>query len=502
MGWIILGVVLVCVALEVLIGLKRGIILSGVRLGFTVIGTVIAALCAKAITSKIIFVIAKSQDVNEKTLAAAGKALLDKLNTEVSLGSALGPHAAGLAMSAAVPFIFVVLFLLFKLITLFLYLILKAVLKKPLRADEPKPVWSKASGAVLGGLVGLLSCAIVFAPARGIVTRINESDSINDLCAILEQKANVDKSVTDTIRTVTESLGDAPSDYLFRYTGTEALSAAIVSGLSTITPSDIGSMGTSTKYDLQSGLAELLKLITPARKTIDVIASKDYFKKENLETISNMIDAILETKLLADSDKVALVKSLQPILDNAIKSATGQKNSDSSILGDFTDINGLKDSINKTLDVVSNLADIVYSAKKSPTDPGTPADPDDPLGLKNLDVEAILDQPEKIDKLIDSVFTIESGPEMISSLINNEISSSVGNEFADLIKPETLKEVGAETVREAVDSILPLTDMIKSGNYTADDVEKIDEKVDELAKLKIISTEDQKALKDYFKPNK
>lgn len=512
MGWIILIVVLISIGLEVLIGLKRGIILSGIRLGFTVIGTVVAALIAKSLTAKIIFAVAKSQGITGANLATVGKELMDKLISQANLGSALGPHAAGLAMSAAVPFLFVVLFLIFKLLTLFLFLIAKACLKKPLKTDEPKPTWSKTSGAVLGGIVGLVSCAIVLAPIHGIFRQIAQSGAVDDVCDMLETKANVGPSITNMVKKSTKSLGKSPSAYLFRYTGAEALSNAVVSGLSTVTPKDIGSMGTSTKYDLQNSLGELLKFVKPVGKALPIIESltaKDksadvtsLLTSENIDIINGVIDTILDTKLLADADKVALVKSIQPLIDKGVKSALGQKDDAPSILGDVTDIKALKENINKTIDVVASLADLAQSIKDTNPDPDKQPDPEDPLGLKDLDVEAILDQPEKIDKLIDNVFKLDAGPDMIASLVNESVASAAGEEFKDIISADKLKEVGAEKVREAVDSILPLTDLIKSGEYTADDVSKIDDKIDELAKLNILSPEDQEALKDYFKPNK
>lgn len=502
MGWIILLVVLACIAVETLVGLKRGIVLSGIRFGFTAIGTLVAALVAKAITAKIIFAIAKSQGVTGSNLATVGKELLDKLVTQVQLGSALGPHVAGIAMSTAVPFVFVILFLIFKLLTLFLYLILKAVLKKPLKVSEPKPIWSKASGAFFSGLVGLICCAIVLAPIHGVFRQIDESGAVNDLCGILETKAGLSASVTKSIKKATNNIAKTPSVYLFRFTGTEALSNAFVNRLSTITPNDIGSMGTSTKYELQNTLREGLKLVKPVDKAMGVIESKDFLKKENLETINELIGVILDTKLLADSDKVALIKAIQPTLDKTVKSAVGQSDDAPSILGDFSDIKALKENINKTMDVVVSLADLADSVKKSSADPGAPADPDDPLGLKSLDVEAILDQPEQIDKLVANVFKLDAGPDTIASLINSTVASSTGDSIANVTSAEMIKAAGEETVREAVDALLPLADLIKSGTYTADDVEKIDDKIDELAKLNLITSENQAALKDYFKPNK
>lgn len=502
MGWLVLLVVLICIAVEVLIGLKRGIVLSGIRFALIVLGTVVAAITAKAFAENGIMDIAKTQDVTGSNLASVGKAFLDKTVTQVSLGSALGPHAAGFAMSALVPIGFVIMFLLFKLITLIIFVILKAILKKPLKTAEEKPVWSKATGAVLGGIVGLVSCAIVFVPMQNVLTQIGESGSVHDLCTLLESKTEVDKSVTDAIEKGANTLGKTPSSYLFKFTGAKALTNAIINPISTITPGDIGSMGTSTNYNFADAVGEILKMVKPATDTVEVIKSKDYLKKENIETISNMIDVILDTKLLADSDKVALVKSLQPLLDKGIKTATGQKDDGSSILGDFTDIKELKENINKTIDVVTNLADLVDTVKKKSAEPDKPADPEDPLGLKSLDVNAILDEPEQIDKLIDSVFQLESGPEMISSLVNSELATSTGNTFTDVLDPEKLQAAGPEVVRDAVDSILPLTDLIKSGSYSAEDVEKIDEKIDEIANLNLISDEDKEALKNYFKPNK
>ncbi len=502
MGWLVLLVVLICIAVEVLVGLKRGVVLSGIRFALTVLGTVVAAIAAKAFAEKGIMDIAETQNVTGSNLATVGKAFLDKTVSQVSLGSVLGPHAAGIAMSALAPIGFVIMFLLFKLVTLLIFVILKAVLKKTLKTGEPKPVWSKASGAVLGGIVGLVSCALVLTPVQNVLSRIGEPDAVNDLCTLLETEANVDESVTKIIKKGANSLGKTPSSYLFKFTGSKALANAVITPISTVTPEDIGSMGTSTNYNFAESVGEIMKMIKPAANTIEVIKSKDYLKKENIETISNMIDVILNTKILADSDKVALVKAFQPLLDKEIKAATGQKDDGKSILGDFTDIEGLKKNINKTIDVVTNLADLVETVKKKSAEPDKPADPEDPLGLKSIDVEAILDEPEQIDKLIDSVFALESGPEMISSLVNRELATSTGDTFTDIIDPEKLQAAGPEVVREAVDSILPLTDLIKSGSYSAEDVEKIDEKIDEIANLNLISAEDREALKNYFKPNK
>ena len=502
MGWIILAVLLISIALEVLVGRKRGIVMTGIRFGFTVLGTVVAALIAKGVTKKIIMFFAEKAGAEGSDLTEMGKSLLDKAAEKINLGNALGPHAAGFALSAAIPFVFVILFLIFKVITLLLFVIFKAIMKNKLTVSEGKMHVSKLTGAIAGGVIGLVCCAVALAPIMHSAKVLNEADGTEAVFTLLEQKAGISRDLSNTIQNGIESVAKSPAAYMMRFTGTEALSDALVFGVSKTTPADIGNYGSSTNYNLLKDLGEVITIAEPVMKVLDIVESKNFLKKENIEIISNAIDTILKTPLLDDSDKVALAQSGKSLVDNAVRDALGLSESAPSFIGEINDISALQKSLGSVIDVASTLSDIAGISRSTSGDPNTQPDPDDPLGLDNLDVNEILSHPETLDTLIENVFKLDAGPDMIASFVNKEVADAAGEEFKDVISPETLKAVGEDVVREAVDSILPLSSLIKSGTYTKDDVEKIDEKIDELANLKIISPEDVQALKDYFQPNK
>lgn len=167
MKWLFLaGAVIVtafCTVLEVLVGKKRGIRLTGFRAVFTAVGTGIAALLTFLLTSKFIMFVADGASVNAGDADEALPQLISKLFEDYPFVEKICGQNGAEFLEKATPFIVLaVMFMACKLLSLLIFLIVKLCMKERLNVKAEKTKASKVLGAIIGGLIGLICCAFVF----------------------------------------------------------------------------------------------------------------------------------------------------------------------------------------------------------------------------------------------------------------------------------------------------------------------------------------------------
>ncbi len=127
------------VVVDVLIGVLRGAQFSALRFLFYVIGTVVSALLAKTVAVKILVCIFEKEICKGNSIYSNIHGLINE-NANADIADIFGASASGITLSAAVPFVFVGLFIAFKLITWLLYFIVKLIIrhaaKKAKKAGE------------------------------------------------------------------------------------------------------------------------------------------------------------------------------------------------------------------------------------------------------------------------------------------------------------------------------------------------------------------------------
>lgn len=167
MKWLFLaGVVLVtafCTVIEVFTGKKRGIKLTGFRAIFTAVGTGVAVLLANFVTSKLVMLMAKGASVSADDAEEALPQLASKFLEDYPFIARLTGENGAEFLKKAAPFIVLAaLFMVCKLISLLIYLIVKACMKNRLNVKGEKTKVSKVFGAIVGGIIGLACCVLVF----------------------------------------------------------------------------------------------------------------------------------------------------------------------------------------------------------------------------------------------------------------------------------------------------------------------------------------------------
>ena len=554
MGWIIFAFVIIVTALEVLMGVLRGVKLSGIRLGFTLLGTLIAALLAKNLTLTVLMNIAASNGYEGETLTEVVSGFFTGTDME-ALGTALAPHIAGLSLSVLIPVIFIPLFLLFKLFGLFLYLITKAILNsasgKTIAAGERMekkaeeeaagstvknrtksekrslPAYSKVLGGVLGAVAGLLSCALITMPMFNVVTTINDSGLKDTLFAVLESNAD-DSSVAEaagstavaqnkmlsdiltvlaygdavpvyadgsddasfggikisTIRILLESTAASPAVKVMKYTGAGAVSNAILGAVSTVKSTDIGANDTKTEsYNFSEALSGILEVAEPVTELAVAVVKGEEFSIDDLDCVVEFAEKLQDSGLLSEEDVLSVLNVGKKMITEIIYEELGLDADAAGELSDYTSLEEFKKDVEAIVEIGKVVASVAGDSGSGNS--GTvSAD-----AFSNIDVDALLDDPDKCREFVSSALSLSNGAEIISNLINEAVSEYTDGKYTDVVTPERINAVGRDRILEITDSLLKFTKYDTNSELTDEEKAEIGAAIDDVVSSGLVDRE-------------
>jgi hypothetical protein len=185
--YIILGVTVLIMALNVLVGLRRGFSRGLLRLITLLISAVAAFVCAKSLAAS----------VAQSVVPALEQAVASDPDFAAFLQNnpVIGQSAGALTQMLVAPLLFLLLYIVFKIITLVVFWILCVFVKKT-KFFAFRWVW----GAAFGALAGLIGVLVFVTPVMGYTqlfgNTITEAESLNTAMAEMELDEYNEKYIT------------------------------------------------------------------------------------------------------------------------------------------------------------------------------------------------------------------------------------------------------------------------------------------------------------------
>lgn len=508
-GIILLLAVILCAGIEALIGVKRGIALTGVRIVLWVIGTVVAAFTAKGLANFIVRKVAASYSIPGKTIAEISANALNSAGMS-NMSGVLGVPVAGLVLSAAVPVAFVLMFIVMKLVTLGLYFIAKAIIKKSKAAESftDRPVWSKIAGGVVEGVAAIIACAIIASPVSGLLKKVNDAGAADSVFHIMEvtvggrnvagriaqaapvrfaiklekqgidgigiirvYAADGDEGVLDDIREIYDSVVGSPAEVLCQIVGGESIAMAIYEGTSEVTTEDVGAQDyQEMTYSFPATVEEVMGVTENIDTTVTLLNEGAGLTSELVDSVEGIVNYALDTELFSDEDKLYMLNASVPAIQSGINNALGLEEG-TEFLGTYDSLDDFRQDVGSVMEIAHVVADSDIAAG----------------GLANVDVNALMADPELAKSFIHSAMQISTGPEIITSLVNSKVNELSKGKVTNPVSVESISNAGEDKVVSTFSALLDMTKYLGQNSFTDAERADIDAKAAEIESYGVIS---------------
>ena len=254
-----------------------------------------------------------------------------------------------------------------------------------------KSVLSSVLGGILGALISLYACAIIFAPVSEMVKIFSEEQSGEPMVNLVTTFASVDtdeffknafrkdpQPITGIVRDfeITSDISIRPEDfseaiddhentviyYIYKYCGASGAASFIYNKLTPINIKDIklNTQGV-TIYNFPDTLRSYLGLLGPADDLVDYMCSGKGFSIELIDKLEVFFNNLLQEKgkgeILTSADKTAIVNSLIIKLKDKVAEAPEMFNVDYvyEMLSPCADIDEAKEKITTIFDLMRRL---------------------------------------------------------------------------------------------------------------------------------------------------
>lgn len=254
-----------------------------------------------------------------------------------------------------------------------------------------KSVLSSVLGGILGAIISLYACAIIFAPVSEMVKIFSEEKNGESMVNLTTTFASVDtdtlfenafkkdsQPITGIVRDfeITSDISIRPEDfseaidehedtviyYIYKYCGASGVASFIYNKLTPVNIKDIklNTQGV-TIYNFPDTLRSYLELLGPADDVVDYMCSGKGFSIELLDKLEVFSNTLLNEKgkgeILTSADKTAIVNSLIAKLKDKVDEAPEIINRDYiyEILSPCTDIDEAKDKLATVFDLMRRL---------------------------------------------------------------------------------------------------------------------------------------------------
>ena len=173
MQFIVLGITLLILIVNVLVGIKRGFGRGLLRLITLVLAAVLAFVLAKALAGTVSDTV---QPYVEQMLASNPNAA-----SFMQENPAIGNSVGALTRMLVAPFLFLVCYVVLKIVTWVVYLLLRVILRVK---KSHNPLFRLAGGAAMGFLAGIIGVLVFVTPVLGYTTLLGRTvDEAENLTA-------------------------------------------------------------------------------------------------------------------------------------------------------------------------------------------------------------------------------------------------------------------------------------------------------------------------------
>jgi len=542
MGWFIFAFIAFIMLIEITVGALRGFKYSAIRLVFTLLAAFLAALFAKKVTLLLAMKLAETSDLKGTSLSEVVNNLFEGSGYE-DIAATIAPHLAGLSLSFLIPVVFIVMFLLFKLVSLILYAIVKAIIEnimdnhfvKPnipelAALERKKMIKSRIAGGFLGAVVGLMIGALMFVPVFNVTTAFTESGAKNSLISFLENtevisaksseqtvaleyalkqmeygntipaKADTDDAVMTAtelgvVVKVIEETAASPAILVFKYSGLQTLATEIMNRITVVTTEDIGAKATkSINYNFSESIADILDLLEPLSKIATAYMENENFALDNLDLINEFADRLNKTTFLSDEDKMVIINACKSMVKETIFEQLGIANPQKK---DYASLDELK----KDVETIKNIGELLASAAADSTETGAVNDGPVSLDLENIDPKVLLEDTDKMQSFISSTLSLKDGSEIVSSMINNNVSKYTNGKIKDVTTPEVIESVGQEALVRISEEILVFTKYDEKTEMTDEIKQEVNEALETVYSNGLITEEMLEEIREEYELN-
>lgn len=534
MGYILLAFVIVCTIAEILIGIKRGIAFTGIRLLLCALGTVVAVLLSGEITSSVALIVAKRFDLGGATLSEVMKSFLGRTALAKVSDSLSVPFAAW-TLSAMIPVVFSVLFIVMKFLTWLIFIVVKTILTKSKCAEvfAQKKIVSKVTGGIVGGLIGIYACALVLSPISCLVGTVEESGASESLFNILsmvgvgsglsksakeqtllqlaekldigaievyasEEGTDGPSSVVfagtlgsdNAIKDIYDSLAKAPSTTLSTIVGAQTLAGGIYFSNSEVEAEAVGGEGET--YSFPEAIQEILGVADKVDETLTLVQKGNGINPQLISNVREIVDYALDSPILSDKEKLAIVNASVDVVQKYVQKAIGI--GEVRLFSEYDDMDSLRSDIEAVLDIAEVISKL--SVPKEGNASGTEGSSSDIIASAlsgNVDVGAILGDSEMRHDLIHSTLMLNNGTDTVANLVNESVTKNYGEEYGDLIDKEAFSKADESEIIDLVDTAAELADYIGRHDLNPDEIDDIKNTLDTIAESGLLN---ENALED------
>ena len=250
---------------------------------------------------------------------------------------------------------------------------------------------SKASsvfGGILGGIIAIYSCAIIFAPLSNMVRIIADAGVAKDAVDIMATAVNEDvRALFDNafvksdkkadnypkvfeisenfslrpedFTEVFDTVDDSIAHYVYKYSGADFVATAIYNSLSPVKPEDIDLVKKGTDvYRFPESLKYYAGFIPTTKSLIETLRKGEGVSLEVIGRIERILKLLLNTgskgDVLTKADKLDIANAIVDTLDDKIKEQLGPYSTD-RILDRFEDFDQVNSGMTEVFNEVRRL---------------------------------------------------------------------------------------------------------------------------------------------------
>ena len=247
---------------------------------------------------------------------------------------------------------------------------------------------SSVFGGILGGIVALYSCAIVFAPLSNMISIISGGKMAGEAVDLMATVVNEDVGelidnafvktdkkpdnypkvfeISDSFslrpedfKELFDTAGDSVAHYIYKYSGADFVATAIYDYLSPVKPEDIDLINKGTAvYNFPQSLKYYNRFIPATKAFIDTIRKGEGVSYEVVDRIERFLILLFsnggEGDVLTDSDKLAIANNITDTLNDEINKVLGPYSTD-RVLKQFESYDQVNDGMSDVFNEVRRL---------------------------------------------------------------------------------------------------------------------------------------------------
>lgn len=250
---------------------------------------------------------------------------------------------------------------------------------------------SKASsvfGGILGGIVALYSCAIVFAPLSNMISIISGGKMAGEAVDLMATVVNEDVGelmdnafvktdkkpdnypkvfeISDSFslrpedfKELFDTAGDSVAHYVYKYSGADSVATAIYDFLSPVKPEDIGLINKGTAvYNFPESLSYYNRFIPATKAFIDTIRKGEGVSYEVVDRIERFLILLFTNggagDVLTNADKLDIANTITDTLNDEINKVLGPYSTD-RVLKQFESYDQVNDGMSDVFNEVRRL---------------------------------------------------------------------------------------------------------------------------------------------------